>query len=337
MVVSSLLIEMRFALPSIPTVTFSSLIPRSSEITSPPVSTAMSSSMALRRSPKPGALTAATLRPPRSLLTTRVAKCLAFDVFGDDEQWTAGLNHRFEQRQHGLQARELLLVEKDVRAFQLADHLLGVGDEIGREIAAVELHAFDHFELGLEAFRLFNRDHAFLADFFHRFRDHVADGALAIGRDRADLGDFLAGRDFLGALLDVFDHDFDGHVDAALQIHRVHARGDRLGAFADDGLGQDGGRRGAVAGDVAGLARHFAQHLRAHILEFIGKFDFLGDGNAVLGNARCAEGFFEHDIAAFGAQRHFDRVGENIDARGSCGRVRRPRISHLLLPLQRAP
>ena len=34
----------------------------------------MSCSIALRRSPKPGALTAATLSPPRSLLTTRVAK-----------------------------------------------------------------------------------------------------------------------------------------------------------------------------------------------------------------------------------------------------------------------
>src|SRR4029450_3485853 len=34
---------------------------------------AMSCSMALRRSPKPGALTAATFKPPRSLLTTRVA------------------------------------------------------------------------------------------------------------------------------------------------------------------------------------------------------------------------------------------------------------------------
>ncbi len=33
----------------------------------------MSSSMALRRSPKPGALTAATFSPPRSLFTTRVA------------------------------------------------------------------------------------------------------------------------------------------------------------------------------------------------------------------------------------------------------------------------
>ena len=34
----------------------------------------MSSSIALRRSPKPGALTAATFSPPRSLLTTSVAK-----------------------------------------------------------------------------------------------------------------------------------------------------------------------------------------------------------------------------------------------------------------------
>ena len=39
----------------------------------PPVSTAMSPSMALRRSPKPGALTAHTCKMPRSLLTTRAA------------------------------------------------------------------------------------------------------------------------------------------------------------------------------------------------------------------------------------------------------------------------
>ena len=40
----------------------------------PPVRMAMSSNMALRRSPKPGALTPATLTVPRMLLTTRVAR-----------------------------------------------------------------------------------------------------------------------------------------------------------------------------------------------------------------------------------------------------------------------
>ena len=50
------------------------LRPVSSLMTVPPVRMAMSSSMALRRSPKPGALTARTFRVPRSLLTTRVAR-----------------------------------------------------------------------------------------------------------------------------------------------------------------------------------------------------------------------------------------------------------------------
>ncbi len=72
-VVFSFSITTFLARPSIATVTFSSLMPRSSAMSCPPVRMAMSSSMALRRSPKPGAFTAATLRPPRNLLTTSVA------------------------------------------------------------------------------------------------------------------------------------------------------------------------------------------------------------------------------------------------------------------------
>jgi hypothetical protein len=79
----------------------------------------MSSSMALRRSPKPGALTAAIFRPPRSLLTTSVARAFAFDVFRDDQERLAGLNHGFQDREHRLQVGELLLVDEDVRIFEL--------------------------------------------------------------------------------------------------------------------------------------------------------------------------------------------------------------------------
>ena len=73
MVVLSLSTTMRLAVPRSLTVTFSSLMPKSSVITWPPVRMAMSSSMALRRSPKPGAFTAAIWSVPRSLLTTSVA------------------------------------------------------------------------------------------------------------------------------------------------------------------------------------------------------------------------------------------------------------------------
>ena len=208
------------------------------------------------------------------------------DVFGDDQQRTGGLNHRFQHRQQGLQRGELLFVEKDQRIFEDRLHLVGVGDEVGRQIAAIELHAFDDVEFGVEALGFLDGDHAFIADLFHGLGDHVADFGVAVGGDGADLGDFLVGGDLLGRRLDVLDDLDDGLFDAALEIHRVHAGGDRLGAFDDDGLGQNGGGGGAVAGLVIGLGGHFADQLGAQVLELVGKFDFLGDGHAVLGGAR---------------------------------------------------
>ncbi len=106
----------------------------------------------------------------------------------------------------------------------------------------------------------------------------------------------------------------DGEVDAALQVHRVHAGGNGLVAFLDDRLGENGRGRGAVAGDVVGLRSDFADHLGAHVLELVFKFDFLGDGDAVLGDARGAERLVDDDVAALGAERDLHRVGEDVDA-----------------------
>jgi hypothetical protein len=65
----------------------------------------------------------------------------------------------------GCSERELLLVQQDDGVFQLGGHLVGVGHEIGRQVAAVELHALDHVGLGLEALVLFDGDHASLPTF----------------------------------------------------------------------------------------------------------------------------------------------------------------------------
>mmetsp|Transcript_113924 Transcript_113924/g.322206 ORF Transcript_113924/g.322206 Transcript_113924/m.322206 type:complete len:250 (-) Transcript_113924:237-986(-) len=73
MTVSSLAMVTVFAAPSCSIVTSSSLPPISSDTSSAPVSTAISCMIALRLSPKPGAFTAATFRPPRSLLTINKA------------------------------------------------------------------------------------------------------------------------------------------------------------------------------------------------------------------------------------------------------------------------
>ena len=72
-VVLSLSITTRAACPRSATVALSKVRPTSSLITVPPVNAAISWSIALRRSPNPGALTAAMFSTPRSLLTTSVA------------------------------------------------------------------------------------------------------------------------------------------------------------------------------------------------------------------------------------------------------------------------
>src|SRR5712671_4914676 len=239
---------------------------------------------------------------------------LALDILGDDQERPTRLHHRLEHRQHRLQARELLFMQQDEGILQLAYHLLGVRHEIGREIAAIELHALDDVELGLEALRLLDRDHALVADLLHRLGDHLADLALAIAGDGADLGDLVVGRDLLGALLHVLDHRRYRGVDAALEVHRVQPRGHRLDALAHDRLGEHGRGGGTVTGGVVGLLGDFAQHLRAHVLELVGELDLLGDGHAVLGDARRAVRLVEHDIAALGPQCHLHRIGEDIDA-----------------------
>ncbi len=230
------------------------------------------------------------------------------------EQRLAGLYDSFEHRQDRLQAGELLLVDEDVGVLELDRHLVGVGDEIRRDIAAVELHALDHIELGLQALGLLDRDDALVADLLHGLGDHAADLVVAVSRNGADLGDFVVGRDLLGVLLQAGDHGVDGEIDTALEIHRVGAGGNRLGTFPDDGLSQDAGGGGAVAGQIGGLGGHLAQHLRAHVLELVFELDLLGDGDAILGDARRAERLLDDDVATLGAERDFHRIGEDVDA-----------------------
>ena len=54
--------------------------------------------MALRRSPKPGALTADDLERATELVHDERREGFAFDVFGDDEERLAGLGDLLEER-----------------------------------------------------------------------------------------------------------------------------------------------------------------------------------------------------------------------------------------------
>ena len=116
-------------------------------------------------------------------------------------QRLAALCDLLEQREQVLHRADLLLVDQDVGVLERRFHALGIGHEVRREVAAVELHAFDHFQLGLQRLRFFNRDDAVFANFLHRFGNDLANGLVVVGGDRANLGDHVAG-DGLGKFVE---------------------------------------------------------------------------------------------------------------------------------------
>src|SRR3979409_1827875 len=112
-VVLSLSMVTFLALPRSSILIDSSLIPRSSVIARPLVRIAMSSSIALRRSPKPGALTAAAWSVPRSLLAPGGPRAPPVDVSRDDQQRAAEARHLLEHRQQILHRADFLLVNQN--------------------------------------------------------------------------------------------------------------------------------------------------------------------------------------------------------------------------------
>src|SRR5947199_3202362 len=63
-------------------------------------------------------------------------------------------------------AKEIELDDKfeNMGAQMVREVASKIGDEVGRDVAAVELHAFDHLKLGLQGLRLLDRDDALVAD-----------------------------------------------------------------------------------------------------------------------------------------------------------------------------
>ncbi len=93
-------------------------------------------------------------------------------------------------------------------------HLVGVGDEVGREITAVELQALDHVEFSLQALGFLDRNDTLVADLLHRLGDLRADFGVAVGRNGANLRwyarrgapDAGASEGLMAGLRGAFDH-----------------------------------------------------------------------------------------------------------------------------------
>src|SRR3546814_8791912 len=92
-----------------------------------------------------------------------------------------------------LEARQLRFMKKNQRAVEFAGHLVGIGDEVRREIAAVALHALDDIEFRFQALGLLDRDHALVADLPPGPGALLPVAAVAVRGERGALGIFRAG------------------------------------------------------------------------------------------------------------------------------------------------
>ena len=237
---------------------------------------------------------------------------LALDVLGEDEERLAGRHDLLEHREQVVDRGDLALDQQDVRLVEDGLHPLGVGDEVGRDVALVELHPLGELQLGAHGVGLLDRDHAVLADLVEGLGEQVADHgvARADGRDR---GHVLLGLDLAGGLVEGVADGLGGGVHAALEAHRVDAGGDRAQTLVDHRLGEHGRGGGAVTGDVVGLGGDLLGQLGTEVLERVVELDLTGDGHAVVGDRRGAPLLVEDDVATLGAERHLDGVGEGVD------------------------
>jgi len=250
----------------------------------------MSSSMALRRSPKPGALTAQTWSVPRSLFTTSVARASPSTSSAMIEQRLAALGDLLEQREQVLDGADLLLVDEDVGVVELGLHAPPASvDEVRREVAACRtacprrrrasvsmvLASSTVMTPSLPTFSIAS------AMIWPMVSSPVGGDGGRPARSRRCPSTFLA--DACRARR--------RWRSTALSMPRCRAVGlapavTFLRPSRVDGLGEDGGGGGAVAGDVAGLGGDLTDHLGAHVLEGVLELDLLGDADAVLGDRR---------------------------------------------------
>ena len=250
---------------------------------------------------------------PRSLLTTSVASASPSTSSATMKSGLAQLDGLLERRQELLDAGDLLVGDEDGRVLEDRLHAVGVGHEVGRDVAPVELHALGVFLLEAERLAFLDGDDAVLADLVHDLGDELAD--LGIGG--ADGGH---GRDLL-AVVDRRAFSLSCSTIASTPLSRprltIIGLAPAVTFLRPSVTSAWPSTTAVVVPSPATSSVLVATSLSSWAPMFsngVFELDLAGDGHAVVGDGRRAELLVEHDVAALGAKRHLDRVGELVDA-----------------------
>lgn len=232
-----------------------------------------------------GGLDGGNLELATELVENADGQSLALDVLGDNDEGTAELLGGLQSGEDVLDGGDLALGKQDQRLLELDLGGLGVGDEVGGDVATVELHALGDLELVLNGLALLDGDDTLLADLLHGAGQELANVHIAVGGDGSDLLDLLGGGHGLGLALQVLDDGLNGGLGAAAQVHGVAAGSNVLHRLGEDGAGQHGGSGGAITSSLVGLGGDVLEQTRTKVLELVLERNGLGDRDTVCDDA----------------------------------------------------
>ena len=236
---------------------------------------------------EPGRLDRGDLEVPVDVVVHQHLQRGALDLLGHDHQRPRSPHDAFEHRHQRADVGDLLGREQQVRVVEDREHAAGVGDEVRRDVAVVELEVLDEVDLDRPSTGPSSTEMTPSSPTVCRVCATICPIVLVVvGRDRGDAREVLQRVHRVRDGRQVLDDRAHGEVDAPLDQHRVAAGRDRLHALADDGLRDDRGGRGAVADGVVRLDRGFLEDLRAHVLERVAQVDLPRDRHAVVGDLR---------------------------------------------------
>ena len=234
-----------------------------------------------------------------------------------------------------------LIADQDGGVFQNRFHLLRIGDEVGRDEAAVELHAFDHFKHGLGGFRLLDGDNALIADLLHGIGHEFPDGGVVVGRDGGDLRLLLSLFHRARHRLERLDRNLARPIQPALEIDGACAGHDIFDSISQNGVRQHRSRACPIADSIACLLGGLTEHLCSKVLVGILEAELLGDRDPVIAHDRCAERLLDQNRLRFRSERYSYRVRQERSAMKNFFSRRRTKenlfMRHLSLSPNRFP
>ena len=152
-----------------------------------------------------------------------------------------------------------------------------VSHEVWREIATVELHTFNPFNVGIEAVAFVDGDNSVFTNLGHCICEQSTDTVIIIGSDGGNICHFITILNLNGHLLKLSCDIFNGLFNAGLHLHRVYTGHDSFESFIENRFRHYGCCCGTVTSNITGFASHFAYHAGAHVFIDILKVDFLSD------------------------------------------------------------